>query len=258
MIMTTDDANSDVSSVTASHSDANPGSTMASNPTPRRIALSIVFVLLLAALIYDYGVARPSVNQAYDAILTQFQDANLSASSLTRSEIESIVNRPAVESFEDNGQTVDVYQWASGLPLKNHNLYVVYRTVGEDDVFVRHFKYSFDPSDRMQARTADDLIADRAEKSGREGAETSLRRATNASAMAAAKSDDKSSSATEIPSDALPKFAELDTNEDGILERSEWPESFQDQLESLDVNGDGQIDPTEFAAAVDEGDTASP
>ncbi|MEM8910675.1 MAG: hypothetical protein AAGC97_02820 [Planctomycetota bacterium] len=217
------------------------------NPVARRIALAIVLVLLLVALVYDYGVARPSVNQAYDAVMAKFQDANLSAVTLTRGEVESLLDRPSSETFSDGANTVDVYQWASGLPLKHHDLFVVYRPGTDSDEFVRHFKFAYEPGGSMQVATAEALLTERV---GRENSTDSA--AAPTMTKIADGSGTKSVAVPETSAadpTSLPPFAELDGNEDGVLEASEWPDQYKSILKSMDADGDGTVDAKEFAAA---------
>ncbi|MDY7108741.1 MAG: hypothetical protein SYC29_08895 [Planctomycetota bacterium] len=53
--------------------------------------------------------------------------------------------------------------------------------------------------------------------------------------------------------DASALIARLDTNGDGVLQRSETPRRMQRLFDRLDANGDGVLDEAELAAATDRG-----
>lgn len=225
----------------------------------RKLVLGVVFILLLAALIYDYGVARPSVNQAYDAVTDQFQQTNFAAQTLTRDQIETLLGRSSSDSFSDGQDTVQVYHWASGLPMKNHKLFVVYENKddGKGDVFLRHSKYVYDAEASLVARSPEEIAAD--QKAKRRLAEEAFRLAddqpavTNDSPTDPSSMDDPAMTPTPTPpgsaADAWPPFETLDTDGDGLLSDTEWSEPLRAQVTDLDQDGDGKISRDEYDLA---------
>ena len=94
-------------------SDSNPGSS-------RKFFLFGVLALSLVALAYDYRVARPSVELAYDKIVDRSIEVNRTNSVFTNIDVRALIGREPSRTFQDeNGDTVEVFSWRSGLPIRS-------------------------------------------------------------------------------------------------------------------------------------------
>ncbi len=113
-----------------------------------RLILFGILFLLVVALIYDYRVARPGVNQAYDKITEQSTLVNMSSTKkFTNKDVQELLGKQPSETFEDpNGDFVEVYSWRSGLPFRTHDLFAVYKKNGDDWLFHRHQKFGHESS----------------------------------------------------------------------------------------------------------------
>ncbi len=103
----------------------------AKNTSPLRlVVLLLVFGVALAGLLYDYCIARPSINKADKLIenLLQNPDADPNGDgTVTEDEVQSVLGcKPAQINNIPNGK-VEVYTWRSGLPYRTYKLYVVYQ-----------------------------------------------------------------------------------------------------------------------------------
>ncbi len=111
----------------------------------RKIALGIVLAVAFAALIYDYAIARPSVEQAYHQIATQSQEAHRSADSpFTNEDVRALLGKPPSRIFRDGGDQVEVFSWIAGFPLLTHDLYVVFRENEQSIIYQRHSKFVYE------------------------------------------------------------------------------------------------------------------
>ncbi|MEM6468882.1 MAG: hypothetical protein AAF802_04885 [Planctomycetota bacterium] len=91
----------------------------------RRVAVFVVFLVLCAALGYDYLVARPAVDQMFSDIETSTTTNEL----ISKDELSKIVGKEPSDNFMDGGRSVDVYHWTSGLIVKPHKLFVAYEQI---------------------------------------------------------------------------------------------------------------------------------
>ena len=185
------------------------------------ILLFVVLALLIAALAYDYGVARPAVEEAYAMIDEKSVEFDNDPDRvLTRGTIGDLLGRPADETTENGTSTVDVYRWTSGLLFKTHNLYVSYKRTGGADIFFRLEKFGFEP----------EVPSGDAPDEQRGTAAISNRLPDNLPA------DDESEEKREIP-----PFESVDRNSDGKLNAAEMPE-----VEEADADGDGTVSKAEY------------
>jgi hypothetical protein len=120
----------------------------AKSGTLRQLILFGVLFLLVIGLVYDYKVARPGVNQAYDKITEQSTLVNMSSTKkFTNKDVQELLEKQPSRTFEDpNGDFVEVYSWRSGLPIRTHDLFAVYKKNGGDWLFHRHQKFKHESS----------------------------------------------------------------------------------------------------------------
>jgi hypothetical protein len=104
--------------------------------------------LLVIGLIYDYQVARPGVNQAYDKIMEKNTAVNMSSTNIfTNKDVQELLAKQPSRTFtEPNGDYVEVYSWRSGLPVRTHDLFAVYKKSGDNWLFHRHAKFKHEGS----------------------------------------------------------------------------------------------------------------
>jgi hypothetical protein len=121
--------------------------------------LLAILALMLGALWYDYMVARAGVSSAYDQISTLNTTMN-SARSLEVTEVSHVqetLGRQPTRIIQNGIYTIEVYEWAAGMPVKinafqedeptfglrTHDYYAVYR----GQMFQRHYKFAIPPEE---------------------------------------------------------------------------------------------------------------
>ncbi len=125
----------------ADTSDAQSGNT-------RKKVLFGILALLLVALLYDYAVARPSVETAYNQIVDRSTEVNSKSTEVfTNLDVRELLGKEPSRTFDDaNGDKVEVYSWRSGLPIKSHELFTVYKPNNGKFLFYRHAKFQYETS----------------------------------------------------------------------------------------------------------------
>lgn len=110
--------------------------------------LIAILAILLAALGYDYVVARPSVDSAYDKIAERSVAVNADTTQMfTDSDVRELLGREPARTFNDaDGDRVEVYSWRAGLPFRTHDLFVVYKSNDGRQMFYRHAKFAYETS----------------------------------------------------------------------------------------------------------------
>ena len=75
----------------------------------RQLLLIGLLVLLVIGLIYDYTVARPGVNDAYDKITEQSMLTNMSSTNVfTNTDVQDLLKKAPSRTFEEpNGDFVE-------------------------------------------------------------------------------------------------------------------------------------------------------
>ncbi|MCO8125373.1 hypothetical protein NHH03_26780 [Stieleria sp. TO1_6] len=112
----------------------------------RKLVLFGLLAVMLAALIYDYAVARPAVNAASDKITEANSKANGQAIGfLTPEKVSEVLGKTPVETFDDGSLSVEVYHFPSGLVVKSHKLYAAYRKSGDERMFYQMSLFKYDP-----------------------------------------------------------------------------------------------------------------
>ncbi|MEO1615883.1 MAG: hypothetical protein AAFV88_08555 [Planctomycetota bacterium] len=144
----------------------------APTPTPspsgspiRKVVLYLALLLMLAALGYDYKVARPAVDEAFEKVSNASLKANADADDfLSKQEISELIGKKASDEFPDGERLVEVYQWMGGLILKSHKLFIVYQKTGDDWMFSGISKAVYDKasvgSGKLETIEADESTAE--------------------------------------------------------------------------------------------------
>jgi hypothetical protein len=110
----------------------------------RRLRLTLLFTmlgLLLFALWYDYEVARPAVEQAYESIAEINLQINTSPRAMTGLDVRQALGKLPAGTFTVGPYQVEVYAWVAGLPFRSHEVYVVYFGRGQNKTVRCHYKY---------------------------------------------------------------------------------------------------------------------
>ncbi len=125
-------------------SSSEPTPAAAEGPTPdgsskRLVILLGILAVGLAAFAYDRLVARPAVEQAYEKIIAKNDEINQDSTRIfTNLDVQQLIGKePSSTFFDDNGDTVEVYQWRAGMPLRTHDLFAVYKKSGDALMFYR-------------------------------------------------------------------------------------------------------------------------
>ena len=129
-------------------SEASPSDQSSRGGNPRQTIMLVILGLMIIALVYDYKVARPSVEGAYDQIAKKSIEVNSSGTDvLTNLGVRELLEMEPSDTFEEvNGDLVEVYSWRSGLPVRTHNLYTVYKKNTGKWMFHRHSSFIFESS----------------------------------------------------------------------------------------------------------------
>ncbi|TWT50567.1 hypothetical protein Pla22_33100 [Rubripirellula amarantea] len=125
-----------------------------------RIVLFAVLGLLLIGLAYDYLVARPGVDAAYDKIAARSVELNkLPDTYFTNSDVQELLGKQPSRTFEDsNGELVEVFSWRSGLPIKTHDLFAVYKPSDGKMLFNRHAKFAYESSNDVSIYAGETIV----------------------------------------------------------------------------------------------------
>ncbi len=77
---------------------------------------------------YDRYVARPAVAAAYSAILAENGKVYTTAGkTFTNKDVQKLIGKtPAKILTAPDGNTVEIYQWRAGLPIRTHDLFAIY------------------------------------------------------------------------------------------------------------------------------------
>ena len=136
---------SDAKSNAPEETDASAGASKGSSI--RKFALYGLLAIMIVAIVYDYRVARPAVDDAYDKIATASVAANSDATEiLTNQKVQELLGKQPAETFKDGNDLVEVYHFSGGLPGRPHRLWAVFKKNGENNLFYRHAKFAYEAS----------------------------------------------------------------------------------------------------------------
>ncbi len=107
-----------------------------SAPTPsketsplRLILLLLVFGVLLACLLYDRTIARPTFEKATKIVLDlldeKMPDPNHDGG-ITQAEIQDLLGRAPTSVQQVENGLIELYSWRGGIPYRTYDLYVTY------------------------------------------------------------------------------------------------------------------------------------
>lgn len=210
----------------------------------RRMILFAVLALLLVALAYDYGVARAGVETAYNKIVDRSAELNAdSTKKFTNEDVRTLLGREPSRVFQDddNGDTVEVFSWQSGVPFKTHDLFAVYKPNDGDLMFYRHAKFKYESSGDVSPFNVATIIEveegyteDGDGGGGDEGTDP------------AGGGGGPGGGGGSWNPEAM--FAENDANGDGVWTDDEIPSRARENMDDIDTDGDGAVSKDEWMA----------
>ena len=115
------------------------------------VLLAILLLLMFAAW-YDYKVARPGVNDAFDIVtrLHRKHSGSVTMPVMTNQDVQQAVGASPSYVVTKHDHQIEVYAWTAGLPFRSHDLYVVYYKGDRNENlrFARHYKFVL-PTDEL-------------------------------------------------------------------------------------------------------------
>jgi hypothetical protein len=230
----------------------------------RQFVLIGILLLLVLALVYDYRVARPGVETAYDKIAEQSMLVNARSSEVfTNEDVQELIGKTPSRTFEEpNGDLVEVYSWRSGLPIRTHDLFAVYKKSGSNWMFHRHAKFQHEKSTEVSQHDVKGgtVIASPTEVTELEESETGPDAGGSGGGGFGGGSGYEGSSAA-APGRGGPGgggqfdpeafFNENDEDGDGVLSGDEIPERMRESLSEIDTDGDESISKEEWNARIE-------
>jgi len=232
-----------------------PSSSETSN-TPKakkRNTRLLVLIGLLAiaafALWYDYQVARPAVDRAYEQVAAANLEINRSRQHgrMTNVDVQSTLGRAPSETFVSGLFTVEAYRWNAGMPMKTHDYYAVYSKIGPELAFVAHFKFDLDTDSLTNNEDiADAVPVDVAD----EGEEPAM--GEGGGGGFGESGDGETAGGGRRGFDPEAMFAERDANGDGKLTGEEISDRMRERLETIDTDGDEAVSKEELLAWISQ------
>ncbi|MAI69417.1 MAG: hypothetical protein CMM01_00665 [Rhodopirellula sp.] len=103
----------------------------------RLVILLSVLAVSLAAMGYDRYVAKPAVEAAYAAILAENGKVyRTKGKTFTNKDVQKLIGKTPAKTLTDaDGNTVEIYQWRAGLPIRTHDLFAIYQPKGDSLIF---------------------------------------------------------------------------------------------------------------------------
>ncbi len=219
------------------------------------LVLLVILGLGVAGLVYDRRVARPGVEKAYDDLVALVEKTNRSVTeSVNPEDVQAVVGRAPVSSFDEGDDFIEVFAWRSGLPIRTHKLYAVYTEQHGEKVLYRHAKYKYEKKGDVIAipdlKTIE--VDPEADTSG-EGDDV---------AAAGGAGGEEASAGGGGPGGGGPggggrtfdpeaRFTAADADGDGVLREDEISDRMQESLSEIDTDGDGEISKAEFMARME-------
>jgi len=114
----------------------------------RQYILLGVLALLIAALAYDFRVARPQVDELADKLDTRNLEINRDPEmKFTPDEVRRVIGFEPSDTFADGVSKVEAYAIQSGLPFRKHYLYVTYKPFKGEEIFYKLEKFAYEENE---------------------------------------------------------------------------------------------------------------
>ena len=220
----------------------------------RKLILFVLLGIMLAALAYDYRVARPAVNAAYDKITDESRRVNADGHAVfTNKDVSKLLGRQPDESFRDAADLVEVYHFAGGVPLKPHKLYTVFKKNGENEIFYRHAKFGYRTSQDVIPIPVPTEIEYSEEEAGQMNEQMIQMGPPGGGGGPGGPGGGPGGGGPGGPGGGLPfdpvsMFDGLDEDDDELLTGDEIPDFMAEDMEALDANQDGSVSKEEMLA----------
>ncbi len=224
-------------------SDQAVGSSDAEGGNTRKILLFAILGLLVLALAYDYRVARPSVETAYNKIVDRNTEVNRKSTEVfTNLDVRQLIGKEPSRTFEDaNGDLVEVYSWRSGLPIRSHELFTVFKPNNGKFLFYRHAKFKYETSGEVSNFSVPIVIE-------QPGDDPSLEEMPAEANQGSGGGGGPGGGQGRPRMDPAARFAENDADGDGFLRDDEIPVNQREAMSEIDTDGDGAISKDEMMA----------
>jgi hypothetical protein len=113
-----------------------------------------LLAVMACAIVYDYQIARPTVVQAFDTLDTASQKINRAGTDvMTNDKVQEVLEKKPSRSFDDGPKVVEEFHFTSGLIVKPHKLFAVYRKRGDELVFERAEVFVYEPANGSSTET---------------------------------------------------------------------------------------------------------
>lgn len=138
----------------------NSTETLDRNRNLRLTVLLTILGSLLFAVWYDYKVARPGVDQAFDIVghINTKYNRSPSMPAMSNQDVRQALGFTPAYSIKKGEYQVEVYAWTAGLPFRSHDYYAVYTGQGTNLTFKRHYKFHL-PMEELSPRSAGPQLA---------------------------------------------------------------------------------------------------
>jgi hypothetical protein len=213
--------------------------------------LIVILVVLLAALAYDYVVARPNVDSAYDRIAEKSVEVNANTTEVfTDADVQELLGRKPSRTFNDvDGDRVEVYSWRAGLPFRTHDLFVVYKPNEGRQLFYRHAKFAYESSVDVSPITGTRVVeVGDIDEMTEEEYEQAMMGGGGGGDDTAGGAEGGSRGDARGRMDPAAMFEERDSDGDGQLKGDEIPDRARENMEEIDTDKDGAISNQEWMA----------
>jgi hypothetical protein len=197
----------------------------------RQGVLIAILLIVGGALAYDYLVARPAAQTAFDKA-----DALWKSRGLREKVIEEL-GEPSATFKKKDDFSIDLYSFRSGVLFRTYKVYIVYSGTG----LIESLSKDKEPEE-MSMPDADDSEASNSNNS------PSV--ASNPTAGGGVDGGSNGSGRDRDPAQFVARIMENDTDGDGKLSGDEIPERMRSNLDSVDSNSDGVVDLDEVTAMV--------
>jgi len=83
------------------------------------------------------------VGDAFDIVGYLNQKINRSANlpAMRSSDVQQAIGFTPTHTIKKGPYHIEVYAWTAGLPFRSHDYYAVYKGMGKNPIFMRHYKF---------------------------------------------------------------------------------------------------------------------
>ena len=125
----------------AENNDQNPGSRTS---RVRQKILFIILFLAIGALVWEYKVAKPKSEEAWEAV-TGMLNSNFSSGgevTNTNEDVANAIGKSPAETKPDEHQAIEIYKWRRGLPFRSYEIQVLYEKKSDGQLFLKNAMFN--------------------------------------------------------------------------------------------------------------------